>query len=128
MVKNLKRKERDEHESDSDEEIDIAGNLVADGSDSESDDSSDGSDEEVQDVIEYSSDEEEPAKPAKAVKKKVEDKSFPSLELSDDEDEKKKVDNDDDDVNAYFSVNTDAKSKHKKGSFASFGLSKLILV
>ncbi|OXB41365.1 hypothetical protein B1J92_K01551g [Nakaseomyces glabratus] len=128
MVKNLKRKERDEYESDSDEEIDIAGNLVADGSDSESDDSSDGSDEEVQDVIEYSSDEEEPAKPAKAVKKKVEDKSFPSLELSDDEDEKKKVDNDDDDVNAYFSVNTDAKSKHKKGSFASFGLSKLILV
>lgn len=110
-------------EEESDGEVDIAGNLLNNESDSgnESESGSEG-DGEVQDEIEYS-DEETVKK--KESKKKASVELFPFLELSDNEDGADKKD--DDDISAYFSVNTDAKSKHKKGSFASFGLSKIIL-
>ncbi|KAL3233019.1 ATP-dependent RNA helicase DBP10 [Nakaseomyces bracarensis] len=127
MVRDIKRK-AEEYES-SDEEIDIAGNLLNDEEESEEEEES-GVEAEIQDEIDYSDEEEDKKKKNGKTKdkKKVADKSFPTLELSDDEDgEEAKRDNDDDDINAYFSVNTDAKSKHKKGSFASFGLSKIII-
>lgn len=117
-------------ESEGESDADIANDIAVNASDS--DDSGDEShDDEVADVIEYSDDEEDKKKEnKKRDKKKSKDMSFPILEMSDDEEElKKQRENnaDDDDVNAYF-TNTNASTvKHKKGSFASFGLSKLIL-
>lgn len=114
-----------------DETYDIAGSLALAGDDSDSDSgmdySSDGSEqEELQDII---SDTEEPAKkkakPLKDTKspKKVDDKSFPSLELSDDEG----LNGKDEDLSAYFAENNPTAKKAKAGSFASFGLSKFLL-
>lgn len=127
-----------EYESDSESsDEDIARDLVM-SSDSESESSDEGEDnQEVADIIEYSDDDEDDGKSqkkkAKKVKKQKQDMtSFPVLELSDTEDSssaKKKddLDGDDDDVNAYFTNTNAATTKHKKGSFASFGLSKMIV-
>lgn len=111
------------------DDVDIASFLNGEASDESSSGESESEDGEVQDEIEYSDDEEDKKKKEKnkSKSKKVE-MDFPSLELSDNEEDKEnKRDDDNDDISAYFSVNTDAKSKHKKGSFASFGLSKVIL-
>ncbi|KAG0667976.1 ATP-dependent RNA helicase ddx54 [Maudiozyma exigua] len=130
-----------EYESDSESsDQDIARDLVM-SSDSESENGSDSdNDNEVADIIEYSDDEEDAKAQKKAPKqkkkpvKKQDMSSFPLLELSDTEDSttsrKKKNDvevGDEDDVNAYFTNTNAATTKHKKGSFASFGLSKMIV-
>jgi len=113
---------RSRDDSDSDSDADIANELVM-GSSSESEDESSG---EVADIIDYSDNEEEekPKKKVPVVKKKK-NMSFPVLELSDTEESK--AGDDDDDVNSYFTNTNAATTKHKKGSFASFGLSKFIL-
>ena len=97
------------------------------------DDSEDGEGEEgdVQDIIDFSGDEEETSKNAKKTgkaEKKPSSKqaSFPLLELSDDEEEQAANDGEDD-VTEYFTTTNAEASKHKKGSFASFGLSKFII-
>ncbi|CCD26064.2 ATP-dependent RNA helicase DBP10 NDAI_0G02870 [Naumovozyma dairenensis CBS 421] len=119
-------------------DFDIATDIALNASDSD-DASSDSDNEDVQDVIDYSDSEhqQEDNKIARKEKQKKQDidKSFPILELSDDEDTKKKSNSknngsdndDDDDINAYFSTTNLEKSKHKKGSFPSFGLSKIIV-
>ncbi|SCU80543.1 LADA_0B08152g1_1 [Lachancea dasiensis] len=122
--------------SDEEEAVDIAGNIALDGDES----SSSESESEVegngilQDVVEFSDDEEsEQKKNNKNKNKKDNDKkqtlSFPSLELSDEEDggDAQQSRDGEDDVTEYFSTNSNANAKHKKGSFASFGLSKLVL-
>ncbi|AAS52599.1 AEL086Wp [Eremothecium gossypii ATCC 10895] len=127
-----KRKRDTEEHSDEGEDFDIAGNIALDSEDS--DDSVSDSDNEVQDIIEFSDDEKQnapqvskTAKGAKGAKVAAprSDAAFPSLELSDGED----ADNGDkDDVDSYFNTTSQlAASKAKKGSFASFGLSKFIL-
>ena len=140
--------------SDEEEEFDIAGDIALNASDSEESgsESSDSSPEEYSehtqyaDIIEYSDEEEEETNSDKKSKnKKTETLTFPSLELSDTEenagsksrsnqklgDSVKGNDNgdddDDDEVNEYFTSNNVSTTKFKKGSFASFGLSKLVL-
>lgn len=128
----------EDYSSEDEDAFDIAGDIAlnADSEDSDiSDDDNDniGFQAEVQDVIEFSSDEEEKEKKPKKQNKKAKvkagpivDSKFPSLELSDDE--KKATNESDDDLNDYFNTTADAAAKHKKGSFASFGLSKLVLI
>lgn len=122
----MKRKLSDTISSDSeydslneDETSDI-GNAIALNSDLSSSDS-DSNDEEdnlIEDIIDYS-DNEDTTTPSKTTTST----EFPSLY------EQNKSDNDDgeDDLNDYFSTNINSKNKFKKGSFASFGLSRLIL-
>lgn len=113
-----------------DEGYDIAGSLALVGKDVESSSDSDSGfsdfeNEDIQDVI--SDNEEEKPKPAQKKGKampQVTDKSFPSLELSDDEDSAEK---DSKDIASYFAVNNPNAKKAKAGTFASFGLSKFIL-
>ncbi|AGO12273.1 AaceriAEL086Wp [[Ashbya] aceris (nom. inval.)] len=122
-----RKRDADEH-SDEGEDFDIASNIALDSEDS--DDSASDSDNEVQDVIEFSDDEKRDAEVSKVAKdgKAAASRSaaaFPSLELSDDEEAGNE---DKDDVNSYFNTTSQlAASKAKKGSFASFGLSKFIL-
>ncbi|CCF57101.1 hypothetical protein KAFR_0C01060 [Kazachstania africana CBS 2517] len=130
----LNKRTLQEHDSDSEtesaNEFDIASNIALNSSDSDSDSDVDEQDGEVEDIISYSDDEKSQVEevPKKSKKEKKVIKDFPLLELSDDEDSKKQANDNDDDVNSYFSTNNlNTKTKHKKGSFASFGLSKLIL-
>lgn len=109
----------DDGESGSEGEFDIVNDIALNSSDSDENDSSDGSEGLEQDIIDYS-DEEEAPKVAKS-KSISKDKSFPRLEASGGEED------DADDVNEYFSTTAQTNKKHKKGSFPSFGLSKLIL-
>ncbi|CAK7893301.1 ATP-dependent RNA helicase Dbp10p [[Candida] anglica] len=114
------------------EDYDIAGALAVTGSASESDYSdSDNSDAELQDEITHSDDEAEskskkqklnPKTKAKAKAAALADKSFPSLELSDEEGE-----NEAKDMASYFAVNNPQAKKAKNGSFPSFGFSKFLL-
>lgn len=139
VVSKRKRDARQDDSSDSEDNIgfDIANDIALNSSDSDSDSDVASGDEEgeMQDVIDFSGDEETESKSSKPTSKKnakEEVKAFPTLEMSDDEGSGKKNsnraldDDDDDDINDYFSTTMD-KSKHKKGSFPSFGLSKLIL-
>lgn len=131
-----KRKNSDVSYDNSSEELelDIAGHIaVSDSEAQESDDESTIGD--VQDVIQYSSDEEEqaPPKKSKTIQNSM-DPLFTNMELTEKEVnagmgmlDSVGQDGDDDDVNSYFSTNLAAKTKHKKGSFPSFGLSKTIL-
>ncbi|EJS44323.1 dbp10p [Saccharomyces arboricola H-6] len=148
-----KRDLGDQDVSGSEEEdiaFDIANDIALNDSESDSDDSGNEVEAEygagdVQDVIEYSSDEEEKGNnknktdAKKSKKNKSENKNknskkdvvaFPTLELSDDENgasgKTEEID-DEDDVNEYFSTTNLEKTKHKKGSFPSFGLSKIVL-
>lgn len=119
-------------------EFDIANDLIAAGS-SDSDTSEE--DVDIPDIIEYSEEEEEESddhnradqhnngnKKISVEKNKQTIKSFPNLD-SIDEDKGNDDDDDNDDINSYFSTtNASSNSKHKKGSFASFGLSKQILL
>ena len=119
-------------------EFDIANDLIAAGS-SDSDTSEE--DVDIPDIIEYSEEEEEESddhnradqhnngnKKISVEKNKQTTKSFPNLD-SIDEDKGNDDDDDNDDINSYFSTtNASSNSKHKKGSFASFGLSKQILL
>ncbi|QEU58153.1 Dbp10 [Kluyveromyces lactis] len=128
----------EDYSSEDEDAFDIAGDIAlnADSEDSDISDDDNGNigfQPEVQDVIEFSSDEEEKEKKPKKHNKKAKakagtivDSKFPSLELSDDE--KKATNESDDDLNDYFNTTADAAAKHKKGSFASFGLSKLVLI
>ncbi|KAL2707834.1 ATP-dependent RNA helicase DBP10 [Kluyveromyces marxianus] len=145
MVVSRKRTRTLEEVNSSDDEdaYDIAGDIALNVDDDEGDISGDESQEEgpIQDVIEFSSDEDENEKNAHKNQKGKDmgkskqaaksstlaaNKKFPSLELSDNEGGKD--DESDDDMNDYFNTTSEAASKHKKGSFASFGLSKLVLV
>ncbi|CAI4057721.1 ATP-dependent RNA helicase DBP10 SKDI_04G2070 [Saccharomyces kudriavzevii IFO 1802] len=152
-VQKRKRDLEDQDVSGSEEEdtaFDIANDIALNGSDSDSDGSSSGTEADyglgdVQDVIKYSSDEEREGdskkkangkngKKNKSDNKKKSGKkevaAFPTLELSDDENDasgKTQADDDEDDVNEYFSTTNLEKTKHKKGSFPSFGLSKVVL-
>lgn len=117
-------------------EFDIANDLIAAGS-SDSDTSEE--DVDIPDIIEYSEEEESNDhnredqhnngnKKISVEKNKQAIKSFPNLD-SIDEDKGNDDDDDNDDINSYFSTtNASSNSKHKKGSFASFGLSKQILL
>ena len=135
-------------QSDEEEEFDIAGDIALDASDSdesgtESSDSSGGEysgHTQYADIIEYS-DEEETNSDKKSKNKKIETLTFPNLELSDTEEnvgsrshsnqklgtKSESANDDDDEVNEYFTSNNLPTTKFKKGSFASFGLSKLVL-
>ncbi|SCU78940.1 LANO_0A04544g1_1 [Lachancea nothofagi CBS 11611] len=131
MVKAAKRP-REEYASSDEEEIDIAGNIALDGDESSSSEDENGNEpeQEVQDVIEFSDNEESIEQKPKEKKKKNKKQtvSFPALELSEDEaDPTRDAQDAADDVTEYFSTNSSANAKHKKGSFASFGLSKLVL-
>lgn len=145
MVVSRKRTRTLEEVNSSDDEdaYDIAGDIALNVDSDEDDISGDESQEEgpIQDVIEFSSDEDENEKNAHKNQKGKDkgkskqaaksstlaaNKKFPSLELSDNEGGKD--DESDDDMNDYFNTTSEAASKHKKGSFASFGLSKLVLV
>lgn len=125
MVSAGKRKLEDEaSESESGEDYDIVNDIALNSSDSDDSDDSDSSENEVeveQDIIDYSEDEKEAAQDTKK-KPAFKDRSFPKLEASGDEDE-----DDADDVNEYFSTTAQTNKKFKKGSFPSFGFSKLIL-
>ncbi|CCE92047.1 ATP-dependent RNA helicase DBP10 TDEL_0D04630 [Torulaspora delbrueckii] len=110
----------DGSESGSEEDYDIVNDIALNSSDSDEDDSSEDSEGGEQDIIEYSDEEEEHQHEKK--KSAPKDKSFPKLEASGDE-----AEDDADDVNEYFSTTAQTNKKHKKGSFPSFGLSKLIL-
>lgn len=127
-----------EEEEEEEDVFDIAGDIALDSSeDDDGDDGEQDSEQEVQDVIEFSDGEEQGKKnqakgAAKGAAKgnskgaKQPRPSFPTLELSDAEDEA--PDADKDGVNDYFSTTAAAAaSKHKKGSFPSFGFSKFIL-
>ena len=145
MVVSRKRTRTLEEVNSSDDEdaYDIAGDIALNVDSDDDDISGDESQEEgpIQDVIEFSSDEDENEKNAHKNQKGKDkgkskqaaksstlaaNKKFPSLELSDNEGGKD--DESDDDMNDYFNTTSEAASKHKKGSFASFGLSKLVLV
>lgn len=136
MVASLKRRTRDEESSQSSDEedaaFDIAGDIALNSSESSDEEDDDASDDgnlgEEQDIIDYSDDDQKKKKTEKPAKKSVH--AFPTLEMSDDEDEKTRKNNgdsDNDDVNEYFSTTSEATKKFKKGSFPSFGFSKLIL-
>ncbi|SCU94051.1 LAME_0F05908g1_1 [Lachancea meyersii CBS 8951] len=137
MVKlSAKRPHKEVEFSDDEDAVDIAGNIALNGDESSSsEDESDGERHySVQDIVEFSDDEEKPAVKApqqknKKVKQTPQALAFPALELSDDEDGTKTEGAQDaaDDVTEYFSTTSNANIKHKKGSFASFGLSKLVL-
>lgn len=139
----MKRVRDPDYESSSSDEdngeFDIANDLIAAGS-SDSDTSEE--DVDIPDIIEYSEEEEEEEsddhnradqhnngnKKISVEKNKQNIKSFPNLD-SIDEDKGNDDDDDNDDINSYFSTtNASSNSKHKKGSFASFGLSKQILL
>ncbi|CCK72476.1 ATP-dependent RNA helicase DBP10 KNAG_0K01110 [Huiozyma naganishii CBS 8797] len=118
-------------EEEDDALVDIAGDIALESSDEEEEEDVQG---DIADIIDYSDEEPAEAKgkqqkqKQKPSKKSPKENAFPSLELSDDESSKAAGDASDDDVNAYFSTNNQAeKQKFKKGSFASFGLSKAIL-
>lgn len=135
MSSSLKRKIDDNRStSSSDEEdgtaFDIADDIALNSSESEGEgDNGDALDGEQQDIIYYSEEEEDKLQVAGKKKSLLkQDKSFPTLEMSDDENDVTRKDNDDeDDVNEYFSTTSMANKKHKKGSFPSFGFSKLII-
>lgn len=107
-------------ESGSDNDYDIVKSIAINSSDSDEDESEDESVYEEQDVIEYSDEDDQPkVQPKKSTDKM---KTMPKLEISDGE-----GDDDPDDVNEYFSTTAVDTKKHKKGSFPSFGFSKLVL-
>lgn len=113
-----------------DEGFDITGSLALKGQESASDLSSESDfsdNEEIRDVIssDDEGDEVEP-KPKNARNADKNDKkaSFPKLELSDDEEDEKA----DEDLSSYFVQNNPTAKKAKAGSFASFGLSKFVLI
>lgn len=136
----MKRVRDPDYESSSSDEdngeFDIANDLIAAGS-SDSDTSEE--DVDIPDIIEYSEEEESNDhnredqhnngnKKISVEKNKQAIKSFPNLD-SIDEDKGNDDNDDNDDINSYFSTtNASSNSKHKKGSFASFGLSKQILL
>ncbi|KAM3164530.1 ATP-dependent RNA helicase DBP10 [Lachancea thermotolerans] len=134
MVKAVAKRSRKQSALSDDEDVDIAGNIALDSSDSSSssDNDDDGSEDEagdVQDIIEFSDEDEEEARAKTAPQKKkknAHEGGFPALELSDNEDHDDGKDGADD-VTEYFSTNNPEAAKHKKGSFASFGLSKFIV-
>ncbi|AJU62689.1 Dbp10p [Saccharomyces cerevisiae YJM326] len=146
-VQKRKRDLEDQDDNGSEEDdiaFDIANEIALNDSESDANDSdseveADYGPNDVQDVIEYSSDEEEGVNNKKKaenkdIKKKKNSKkeiaAFPMLEMSDDENNasgKTQTGDDEDDVNEYFSTNNLEKTKHKKGSFPSFGLSKIVL-
>lgn len=134
MVKAVAKRSRQQSALSDDEDVDIAGNIALDSSDSSSssDNDDDGSEDEagdVQDIIEFSDEDEEEARAKTAPQKKkknAHEGGFPALELSDNEDHDDGKDGADD-VTEYFSTNNPEAAKHKKGSFASFGLSKFIV-
>lgn len=130
-----KRKFKEEQESDSsdeDDHFDIASEIALRSSDEDESEGegNDNDSEEVQDIIDFS-EEEENSTPNlknakdKAAKKMIDESKFPSLELSDEEGETEAKQLDD--INDYFNTTADSTKKAKKGSFASFGLSKFIL-
>lgn len=120
--------------SESEDDFDIASKIALNADSDDSSDNESEAEEELQDVIQFSDDEEATPKENKKSKKaaqtktklkaKQPDNKFPSLELSDDENDKK---DESDDMNDYFDTNSENAAKHKKGSFASFGLSKFVL-
>lgn len=128
MVGSLKRKAVSEAfssgdegpESGSDNDYDIGSNIAINSSDSDEDDSEEESNGQEQDIIDYSDAEDQPETQTK--KPVAKPKTMPKLEMSDGED-----DDDADDVNEYFSTTALDTKKHKKGSFPSFGFSRLIL-
>lgn len=144
-VQKRKRDLEDQDDNGSEEDdiaFDIANEIALNDSESDANDSdseveADYGPNDVQDVIEYSSDEEEGVNNKKKaenkdIKKKKNSKkeiaAFPMLEMSDDENNasgKTQTGDDEDDVNEYFSTNNLEKTKHKKGSFPSFGYPKL---
>lgn len=113
-----------------DEGFDITGSLALKGQEFASDSSSESDfsdNEEIRDVIssDDEGDEVEPKpKNAKNADKKASKASFPKLELSDDEEDEKA----DEDLSSYFVQNNPTAKKAKAGSFASFGLSKFVLI
>lgn len=112
--------EDDGSESGSDNDYDIVGDIAINSSDSDEDESEDEQMFEEQDIIDYSDAEEQPQPEKKKAVAKA--KTMPKLEVSDGEE-----DDDADDVNEYFTTTALDTKKHKKGSFPSFGFSKLIL-
>lgn len=113
-----------------DEGFDITSSLALKGQESASELSSESDfsdNEEIRDVIssDDEGDEVEP-KPKNARNADKNDKkaSFPKLELSDDEEDEKA----DEDLSSYFVQNNPTAKKAKAGSFASFGLSKFVLI
>ncbi|KAF3987086.1 hypothetical protein FT663_03818 [Candidozyma haemuli var. vulneris] len=110
-----------------DEGFDITGSLALQGKEYDSDSSS-GSDfsdnEEIRDVISSDDEADEVKKDSKKPAKKVVKPAMPSLELSDDEADEKA----DEDLSSYFVQNNPTAKKAKAGSFASFGLSKFVLI
>lgn len=111
-----------------DEVFDIAGSLTLQGKEYDSNSSS-GSDlsdnEEIKDIISSDDEADEvPSKKRKSASKPADANSFPSLELSDDEENTKAAQ----DLSTYFLQNNPTAKKAKAGSFASFGLSKHVLI
>ncbi|AQZ09674.1 DBP10 (YDL031W) [Zygosaccharomyces parabailii] len=130
MGADLKRKFDDEGSgSDADVGFDIAKDIALTSSESEENASDEDSETEYQDVIDYSDNEDSlDSKKKRTVSHDSNlDKSFPVLELSDDDSKDQKNDDDEDDINEYFSTTNSANKKYKKGSFPSFGFSKFIL-
>ncbi|SCU91482.1 LAFA_0F04016g1_1 [Lachancea sp. 'fantastica'] len=133
----LKRPREEETFSDDEDTVDIASNIALDGDESSSSDeeSDSGEEKEIQDIIESSDDEEKKNLTSSKKKNNQGGKqaqstlAFPTLELSDNEDDTRTEGAQDaaDEVTEYFSTTSNANAKHKKGSFASFGLSKLVL-
>lgn len=130
MSADLKRKSDDEGSgSDADDGFDIAKDIALTSSESEENGSDEDSETEYQDVIDYSDNEDNLNSKKKRTSRHGSnlDKSFPVLELSDDDSKDQKNDDDEDDINEYFSTTNSANKKYKKGSFPSFGFSKFIL-
>ncbi|ODV60814.1 ATP-dependent RNA helicase DBP10 [Ascoidea rubescens DSM 1968] len=112
--------------------FDIAQDLVRSGNESESSldnlnsDSDSGSDSEIeiQDEILSSSDEESSNNRKKSEKKTLGLKEMPKINLSDDEDD----DSGDEKITNLTADSSSSVKKPKNGSFASFGLSKNIVI
>lgn len=110
-----------------DEGFDITGSLALHGKEVDSDISSESDfseNEEVRDVISSDDEADEVELKPKKVTKKEAKPAFPKLELSDDEDGEQV----DEDLSKYFVENNPTAKKAKAGSFASFGLSKFVLI
>lgn len=130
MVAALKRKLEDEgSDSDGDGGFDIVNDIALTSSESDEEKPDQDSEAEYQDIIDYSDSEEriDTNKLSTLARSAKEDKSFPILELSDDDSKDQKNKEDEDDISEYFSTTNTANKKHKKGSFPSFGFSKFIL-
>ncbi|KAL6948968.1 ATP-dependent RNA helicase dbp10 [Hanseniaspora vineae] len=146
MPATLKRRASDASDFDSDgnvsdnENYDIAGDIALNSDSSSEEDNEDSEGEDLQDVIDFSDDEtqkKQPPKPKAAQVKNKTDFAFPLLE--DDTQQKSKEGkekDEDEDINDYFNLQLEGNAQNnlpgqggkvKKGSFASFGLSKSLL-